>query len=212
MGLFRFAKALGLYLVNGGTVSLADVKAGAEAAVQQARADLAVLADRAQRGQITGEVWYRGAQDAIKRLHYANAALARGGWAQMRPQDVRAVEATIEEELTRLRRFARNIDLGLIRVNSPGFLHRNQQYADAARATYENTRLDDNAEKRGHNEFKRVLGAADHCRTDAVKGRIGCLEAAAMGWVPADKFILIGGCTCWGGCHCVALSRRSKAI
>jgi len=211
MAIFQFARAVGLFVLGGRLVPLADIKAGAEAAVQRARADLERLAERAQRGEISGAQWYREAQDAIKRLHFCNAALARGGWAAMRPQDFRAVEAIIEEELTLLRRFARNIEVGLVRVNSPGFLRRSGQYADRARATYENTRIDDNAEKRGHDEFRRVLGAADHCRTSAKRGTLGCIEAAAMGWVSRVQFILIGGCTCHGGCHCIAQSRRSTA-
>lgn len=52
----------------------------------------------------------------------------------------------------------------------------------------------------GFTEARRVLGIAEHCNDSA--DRKGCIELAAQGWIPIDRFVPFGGATCRDHCKC----------
>ena len=73
---------------------------------------------------------------------------------------------------------------------------------------YENWRLSE-AARQGYREGRRILTPADHCRDS--KGRQGCVELAALSWVPIERMVKIGEATCRDHCRC-RMEFRGKAI
>jgi hypothetical protein len=205
---------------NPTTTLLAQRKAAAEAALKYARfrlLDVSLKFQQANAGQrrVSAELldqWQREAQHWTKVLNGASEALARGGFDVMgapdSPQWQHAAQ-TIGKRFDDLEGIADRAKSGGYGpgANQRSFLQHVGQVADFGRAAYENARVDHLAGTKGHDEFKRLLGAADHCTRH--RGRPGCIDAAAMGWVIRENLILIGDCACYGACHCVIVSRKS---
>lgn len=188
------------FLINGRAAPPAVSKAAAELVIQNAGADVARLSEALQNGELTLAEWERGMREAVKRMHGANAALARGGWGQMRPADWERVGEKVKFHLEYLRGMAVRVQKGVYgpAAQSPAFNAHAQQYVNAARATYENERLAVHREG-GFTEARRVLAASHHCRT--------CEEAAAEGWVPIGEVLPIGDAECRANCQCVIIYR-----
>lgn len=217
MKLFQFSVSRMAFLQNGRPVKPAVVKAAAEAAVLQARSDLQHRANELQRLAIangrfsTAEInaWLRDTKEILMDVHGANAVLARGGFELMQERDWTRVAAKVAEEHRVAERVAARALSGGYRSNleSGHFLNHVGNMANAGRSTYENTKTATAADELGHDEFKRILGGSDHCQSRG--GRLGCEDAAEMGWVSEQDLIPIGDCACHDNCHCVVISRRS---
>jgi hypothetical protein len=202
---------------NGQELQGRVVKAATNATVTESRARLAQstlkLTQQAakNRGFSRAEVlaWEADAKQLLKALNGANAALARGGFNRMRRGDWEAAAKRLEPQFKAVERVAQRAIAGSYgaELQNGSLLVHVQNIANAARGTYEATRLDNAQERLGHDEFKRILGASDHCTSE--RGFTGCVEAAEMDWCSREEFIEIGDCTCHGNCNCVAVSRRS---
>jgi hypothetical protein len=185
----------------------AFIKAGAEAVVDETRLKIFALAQGLQAKQLTLSEFDLQGKRLIKSLHTANAALARGGWSQMRPADYEKVADTVATQYEFWQQRMKDAERGLYGKNFErrSFLAHVYQYADAGRSTYENTRLQVMKEG-GAIEARRIRGATDGCPS--------CVEWAALGWVPIDEMeseYPIGSGECRNNCHCVIVTRREQS-
>jgi len=188
------------FIVNGRAAPPQVPKAAAELVVQNAGADVARLAEALQNGELTLAQWESGMAQAVKRMHGAQSAIARGGWGQMDGAAWGKASKSAEFHLEYLRGFAERVQQGKYGpdAQSPAFNAHSQQYVSASRASYENTRLDVHKEA-GLTEARRVLAAAHHCDE--------CIAADADGWVSIDDVLPVGDQTCRSNCNCILLYR-----
>ena len=198
------------FSIDGEEIEAFAVKGASDSLARDAQSRLSILTQRLQNGQISLQEFYGGAKRETKFLHMAEAALARGGFEQMRPQDWKRVESIVAEQwngndrFPGLRAFAEDIERGRYGRESlsRGFAARAQSYANAGRLTYENERLAARMEQHPL-EARRVTGAADHCEN--------CRDWAALGWIDADRMLNdypIGASSCNSNCYCVIVTRR----
>ena len=194
------------FVANGKAVAPQFVKGGAEVAVQAARARINGAALALQEGRIVRAAWEREMVSALSDLHGANAALARGGWSQMAAGDWAKAGDVVDREMEFLDGMKARIADGYYGANLErrGFLVHNGQYAESARATYENTRLDNAREKLGHERGRRILATVKNCD--------GCIAEAARGWVDIDEVAEIGSqeCLCITTPHSRVLTQRGQ--
>ena len=196
------------YRVDGRAVSELRQKGATEAIVSQSNAQIRVIADRLQRGEIDVSEFYAAMQRETKTLQMASAALARGGVENMRPADWNRVENVIAEQwsggekFAGLRAFAEDIARGRYGQNSgelsDAVLSRAGLYAQAGRATYENERVE-LARESGNTLARRVLGASDNCDD--------CVAWASDEWRPIEEVEPIASSVCGARCHCVIVTR-----
>jgi len=193
----------------GAVVPDATIKACAESVIAESRFVISDLSLKLQQGAISLDDWYAGMKAATKDLHTANAALARGGWDEMRLRDYARVENIVadqwngvEGKFPGMRAFAEDVKAGRYgdTLEKNGFLNRAGQYADAGRATYENERVE-LAKERGHLFGKRILAALDHCPTCLAEG--GVVR-------PIDEIVAIGDSECGARCGCVVVSSSEE--
>ncbi len=216
--IFTWSKAKLFFLSKGKPVAPEMVKAAANAAMLESRGAIASRTlELSQLAQSKGrfdaadlDAWQRDVKGALKTLHGANAALARGGFDQMQPKHWDDVQRIVAREHGVVERIAARAASGRYNsdLSNKQLLTHISNTANVGRSTYETTRLDDNTEKFEHDEFKRVLGDSDHCTTSK-DGTPGCIEAEAMGWCSREEFIEIGDCACHDNCNCIAISRKA---
>ena len=151
-----------------------------------------------QSGNISLQEWYDGMRDRVKIIHTLDAAIAKGGWAQMSQSDWGAVGAITKFQYGKLNDFALQIADGL--ALDGRFLVRAGMYADAARGTGEDMKRREADRNPTLTEEMRELGAADHCTTR--NGVLGCIELNDMGWQPIGTLPRIGDTPCGTNCHC----------
>jgi hypothetical protein len=197
MKVFQWVRAQLVFVFKGRQVPQVLVKAGAEASVVASRAAINQAALAVQQGGDVG-AFYVALKEQIKLAHMANAALARGGWDNMRPQDWQRVESLVAEQFDYARGFAQDIARGRYGRGgdlSSGVLSRAAQYSDAARATYENERTQAHKES-GATHATRIAAATDHCPTCQAENGVKRL---------IDEVVAIGDSECLGNCHCVII-------
>jgi hypothetical protein len=166
----------------------------------KARANIRGLSEGLQQGTIALPQWYAGMKQEIKQVHLVNAAVAKGGWAQMTPTDFGRVGGVVKKQYTYLNNFAIQIQDGKQSVN--GIAFRADLYGKAGHSTYEATQQE-SAKDAGRTEEKNVLGKADHCQD--------CLDETAKGFVPIGTLIKIGERLCTVACRC-HLEYRGKGL
>lgn len=147
--------------------------------------------------KITTQQWYDGVSKNIKSIHGLSASLSKGGWAQMEDNDWQLVKDISKEQLGYFNDFARDLDTGNIPLDG-NVLRRVNQYIAAGRSTAEEMKRHVMLEKATHE--KRLLGPADHCRTQ--DGLLGCWELFKLGWQPIGTLPKIGETPCYQNCHC----------
>lgn len=193
---------------GGRAASALQMRAANAAVVQSGNFRMMDAALRLQQGEISGAQWYREAQLAVREMHAASEALARGGPENLTPRVLDRLQEKVFEQFNGregkfpgLRAFAEDAAGGRYgaEMEAKSFLRRAAQYPEAARAGYENARLAVHSEN-GYEEAKRVLAAVSHCD--------GCVEAAGE-WMPIDEILEIADCECGVSCHCVMVFRKS---
>jgi len=153
-----------------------------------------------QQREITIAQWQRQMEDSIARTHLASAALAKGGWARMRPVDYGRVGRLVRDEYKYLRAFARQIEKGL--PLDGRFLSRAEQYAQAGRHTFhvvETLEL----KARDYDEEKSIRSARDSCSE--------CIAIAALKWQRIGSTKNPGSRICRRKCRCHKIYRKSQA-
>ncbi len=190
---YRYNAAAGRYIARDGTFVPNDrIRRAVERQIDRSGKVIANLSQQLQAGEIDLREWRLGMQRELKTLHVANAAAAKGGWAQMAPADYGRAGQRLKVQYEYLNRFASEVQYGKQPLDGR-FSLRSQMYAQAGRNTYSETERADKGQ-RGYAWERRVLGAADHCP--------GCMEQAAMGWRPLGTLDPIGAEQCKTNCHC----------
>lgn len=92
---------------------------------------MAALGRMAADGEMSPRKFYEAMQQEIKLATNANAALAKGGWAQLTQADIDATENKIRQEYANLWSFARDIkdgDLTPAQIEARAALYANSTY------------------------------------------------------------------------------------
>lgn len=195
------------------------MKASAEAYVQQMRADIGVLTTNMATGDIDINAYRQGMRKAVKRLTLSQMALARGGFENLTPADIRRAEALTRDHLNGkpgkwpgLKGFVSDLNKGRYgkTIISQDAGNRGLMYAAAGNITYENERMVMHSERQDEEgvewEACRIMGFNDHCRD--------CIRWAALGWLKLSVMMgsfPIGASVCAMNCHCRMVFRRVGA-
>ena len=139
--------------------------------------------------------WERRMRQEIKNIHIYSALAAKGGKAQLTPQDYGRLGAVVKRQYRFLERLSNELSTGK-QAPDGSLVNRARLYAQAGRGTMEATRQREMT-TRGFDEERNVLGSAEHC-----DGPDSCLEQTARGWVPVGSLIPIGGRLCVTNCKC----------
>lgn len=174
-------------------VPFQEVRAELERLVEHAATSVRDLTAQLRARQISLAEWQLGMGREMKLLHAASAAAGRGGWAQMTGSDWGWVGAQLRAQYTYLARFARQIESGTQKLDGR-LLVRAEQYARAARTTYEQMRLRTEHLVGKKTQGRRILHARESCA--------GCIAEAARGWVAIETMAPIGVFECRHNCRC----------
>ena len=175
---------------TGRYVSHSAVRDALDTAIANAAKDARAVTLQLRAGEVTIAEWQQAMAGQIKSSQSAAAALARGGWAQMRPADWLRVARSVKEQYGYLRRYAEQIASG---AASPS-TRRSEMYVSAARKAYETQRRAEMT-ARGVRQHRSVRHALDSCEE--------CIELAALGWVSIETTIALPGeRTCRSSCRC----------
>lgn len=177
---------------TGRWVSRQQVRQALDITLDRSRNEVARLSRELVAGRINLADWQRATAREIKSMHMASAALAKGGWAQMTPQDTGRVGRILRDEYAYLANFAQQVKSGQQRLDG-SLVARANLYAQAPRGTYHAVEERGMMEQ-GKTECRNVLGPADHCE--------GCLTETAKGWVPIGAITPIGQRLCLSNCRC----------
>lgn len=190
---YKWSPATGQYVGPGGRfVARSTVRAAIDLALDAEKARALLLSQKLRNGTISLDAWRAEMREMIKTVHLYDAAIARGGFAQMTAADYGRVGQIVRLEYGWLERFA--VDLASGRQPLDGrFLRRAQDYAEAGRATYHATETA-TMRNAGFRYEWNILHPADHC--------IGCLGETSRGRVPIGALIPIGSRDCRRKCKC----------
>lgn len=190
---------------QGQAVNRQVVKAAADAVASESRFRMFDIASKLARGQLGVVEWGIERDRAIKLLHGAESALARGGFGEMTAADWTRASERIANQYGYSRAFSEDVAKGL--YGKPGqqvfqearLLQRVSQYANAGRVTYENTLTENSRDRLGHTHARRV-------RASGVDSCPDCIEIADNGWYPIDDYLEIGGDACRMNCSCISVT------
>lgn len=201
---YRYNAAAGRYIGRDGRyVPQVKVVRAVERQITATEKRMLGLSERLKNEEINLQTWRTGMLQELKTLHLANAAAAKGGWAQMTPVDYGRVGGKLQREYEYLNRFASQVQYGTQPLDGH-FTQRVRMYAGAARDTYQSTR-DEVADDLAFDEERNVLGNAEHCSG----ADNGCIEQSALGWVKLGTLVPIGSRLCKTNCRCRKRYRNS---
>ena len=160
--------------------------------------------------EITAQEWYQESARMLKLSTRAVADVARGSGEPMEEDDREKLLLLLLLLLFRLNRMAEGLNNGSLVLDGRLLINAGL-LGSSTRASYENLRLTDHVSK-GYTEGRRVLGVAEHCERHG--DRPGCVELAALGWVPIERVVKIGEATCREHCKCTIeyRGRRSRLL
>lgn len=211
---FRWNEEAKRYIGPGsrGFVKNTEVRAAIDDYIAAAEQRIIELSAQLQAGEIDVATWQLGMRRALTDIHLANAAAAKGGWAQLTPADYGRVGQMVKQELGGkkawenaegkrggLNQFAQDIEDGL--PLDGRFLQRARQYAQAGRHTYEEIRRKDMMDA-GMTEARSIRHTRDSC--------YGCVTQAALGWQPITDVVPIGTRDCLRNCKCTVEYRKES--
>ncbi len=200
---YRFNPALGgtgRYIDRDGKmVTQGRVTNELEKVITGTKQEMLALSEQLQAGDVGIQEWYNGMRSRMKIIHSISASIAKGGWAQMAQADWGSVGAITKKQYKLLGNFASEIISGKQKLDGR-FLARVGMYTDAARSTGEDIKRRE-AQSLAITHERRILGTADHCRTDK-NGLLGCVELAGKGWMPVGELPPIGQTPCRTNCKC----------
>jgi hypothetical protein len=200
LGILFFFSSWRYITMDNYTVPPDTVRAILDRTLANARADARLLCDSLRNGTSNLAVWQSKMADIIKTVHMASAVLARGGFGRMSGDDWTRVQDKIREQMTYLDNFASQIASGQQRLDGT-LCRRMQLYLEAGRGTYhdiEQRMMED----RGYDEYRNVLGSAEHCDE--------CVAESERGWVKLGELVPIGSRICNKNCKCTYEYRISE--
>ena len=171
--------------------------------ITQIGADLQTVGNLLEGDRISLEIWQQATAYTIRELHLQSYMLARGGKAQMKPEDYLIVARELKKQYGYLRTFAEDINRGYS-IDSRGnqipmtmgrFHSRLSLYAKSGRAAAILAEQQVNRSS-GKVAISRHLGATDkHCGS--------CLQYASAGVQPIGALPMpCQQCECGNNCLC----------
>jgi hypothetical protein len=155
-------------------------------------------------GVISPQEWYDQSARLMKLSYYAIITIARGGEGDMDEQESYWWLLLLLALFFLLNGTAEGIADGTIKISGRLAVNHGLR-GGAVRTLFEDWRVL-HAQREGYTEARRFLTPAEHCEeTD----RPGCLEEAAKGWMPIEKFVPLGATTCRDNCRCYARFRKT---
>lgn len=156
------------------------------------------LADDFRSGRLSLVEWRVQMQTLIKHVHLGAATLAKGGRAQMGPEDYGRVGQLIQQRYRDLEGWTSELAAGT--APTDGRLStRARLYVTAARPTYVTVRL---ADLDHFDQERSILSIAEHCGD--------CVAQAERGWQPRGQMIPIGERQCGDNDKCRVELRNSQ--
>jgi hypothetical protein len=156
--------------------------------------------------RITLGAWQERFAMELKNLHVASAMAGAGGLAQMTPADYGRVGQRLRFEYERLENFAQQLKGG--NYTHGQLRNRVEMYCAAGNVSFEAARRD-GAQRGGFTEERNRLGRNEnHCQTK--HGIEGCLDLAALSWVPIGTLPAPGHRVCKSRCMCSLQFRKPK--
>ncbi len=187
---------------NGRIVSAQEVRNAVDTVIDAEAIRLQNVAQLLVEGKINLPEWQIQTTALLKNLHVAMGLAACGGVNAISASDMGYIASQIKEQYKYLRDFAKQIKNETQKLDK-SLVARAGSYAQAARATYENT-LQRRAKAAGLSQEKSVLdSAAEHCSP--------CVDEAGKGWVAVGSLIPIGQRSCRSQCRCHMTYRKGEA-
>lgn len=190
---FTYSPATGRYryTASGRFVTRSQVEEAIAGVVRGTAEEARRLAIALQEDRISLDLWRASMRDLVKDAHLYQAALAKGGWAQLTPADLGRLGPELRFHYARLERFVNQLADGL--PTNGSFFQRVEMYMNMARPSYYTVREQVEAELGNTMEYN-ILGPKEHCE--------GCLEATALGKVPVGTLPKVGTRPCKANCSC----------
>lgn len=190
---YRWSPKTGRYVrANGHFVKKADVRKAIDTALERESGSALLLSQKLRNGTISLNAWRAEMRAMIKNVHIYDAAIAKGGFAQLTAADYGRIGQIVRGEYGFLEGFARDLASGKQALDGR-FTERAKQYAQAGRKTYHQTERAVMRAAGYTTEFNK-LGIAEHCG--------GCLAETARGHVPIGSLVPIGDRQCRRKCRC----------
>lgn len=195
----------GRYILAGRRVPPLEIRTRViERLILSAKRTQRTLSAQLQNREITLPEWQSAMINSIKQTQTAAALTANGGEKNTSDSDKEEIAALILALLLLFRKFSQDIQRNRQPLNGL-LIVRSDLYASSARGMFEDVSGYNARVYQGKTEERRVLGNADHCRTD---GELeGCLELAAKGWQPIGSLPPIGKSPCRSNCKCTKVYR-----
>jgi hypothetical protein len=187
-------------LANGRFLSTAGLSRILEGQIAATGANMRADAEALQAGRINLTEWQISMERRVKSLHLLTAAMEHGGFSRLSRADLGWIGSEVRRQYGYLANFARQLESGAQALDGR-FLARVALYAEAGRGTEREAarRL---ARLAGAVEERRILGAADHCKT--------CVGEARKGWQPLGVLKRIGDSECRSRCRCTWATRTEE--
>lgn len=198
-----FDPVLGQYRDSAGRlVSDAAIRRALDQVLDAQSAAVRDLTEQLVNGTIALGLWQAQMMQSVKAVHLIGLAVANGGWSQLDQPAFGWVGQRIRVQYEFLRGFAGDLASGAQKLDGTAGA-RAAMYVQAARSTHREAqrRL---AAQRAVGEERRVLGAADHCKT--------CLAQARLGWQDFGTLKRIGDSECRTNCRCHFEFRTAPAL
>ena len=186
--------------LNGQFVSLANVRAALDSALDGASQDAAAIANLYASGTIGVAEFENRLQALIKETQLYSSAVAAGGFANIGTAELDVLQQRLAEQFAYLSDWADDLAAGTTQ-STRGMAARAGMYAQSARNTFDVTYRAGQA-LRGFDEERNILNPGESCDL--------CREQTALGWVPIGTLIPVGQRTCISNCNCV-VNYRSAA-
>lgn len=177
---------------TGRFVSLKQVREAIDKALERAELEGRQLALRYRDGTISLIAWELGMRQLAKDVTLYSAAAAKGGWAQLSPNDLNNIGSHLKDQFEFLREFGKQLSTGKQALDGR-FLQRADMYIRDGRALYHMIELEEHA-VRGFKQYRNVLHSNDRCD--------GCIRETGRGFVPLGELVPIGSRDCRGNDKC----------
>lgn len=171
--------------------------------ITQIERDVITIGSLLQNDRISLESWQRTTAYTVRELHLQSYLLARGGKAQMTPEDYLVVARELKRQYAFLRIFAEDVNRGysidkngrFVPMTVARFEQRLKLYAKSGRAAA-SLGYEQSQRKSGKVAMSRHLGATDrHCSS--------CVSYASAGVQPIGLLPMpCQACECGNNCLC----------
>ncbi len=156
--------------------------------------------ERTKRTRAFINEWAINLKDEIRAMHATAASVARGGFGNLSPEDLRFVGSLTRYQYDRLQNFANQLLQGAQPFDG-SYFRRSEMYINASRKIFSEAQRD-LMETSGFRYERNVLSGSEHCEPDPKQPGKSCVEQTELGLVPIGTLLAIGDRRCLTGCQC----------